>query len=96
MLGHNLKIYRTKNNNSQVDIANILKVTKQTVSNWEKGKRLPDINILIKLANLYNVTLDTLTGSDKRNSSIEILNVVSNLPNDKKDKLLDFLKVIAE
>lgn len=96
MLGHNLKIYRTKNNYSQVDIANILNVTKQTVSNWEKGKRLPDINILIKLANLYNVTLDTLTGSDKRNSSIEILNVVSNLPNDKKDKLLDFLKVIAE
>ena len=96
MLGHNLKIYRTKNNYSQVDIANILNVTKQTVSNWEKGKRLPDINILIKLANLYNVTLDTLTGSDKRNSSIEMLNVVSNLPNDKKDKLLDFLKVIAE
>lgn len=95
MLGNNLKAYRIKSRYSQSDIANLLNVTKQTVSNWEKGKRLPDINILVKLANLYNVTLDTLTGSDKRNSSIEILNVVSNLPNDKKDKLLEFLKVIA-
>lgn len=96
MLGHNLKMYRIKSGYSQVDIANLLNVTKQTVSNWEKDKRLPDINILVRLANLYNVTLDTLTGSDKRNNSIEILNVVSNLSSEKQDKLLDFLKVIAD
>lgn len=95
MLGHNLKTFRVKNNYSQCDIAKILNVTNQTISNWEKGKRLPDIDTLVTLANLYNITLDTLTGSDKRSSSIEVLNIVSNLSDEKKDKLLDFLKVIA-
>lgn len=95
MLGDNLKQYRIKSGYGQLDIANILNVSKQTVSNWEKGKRLPDINTLVTLANLYDVTVDTLVGSDKRNKSIELLNIVSNLKEDKKDKLLDFLKVVA-
>lgn len=95
MLGDNLKQYRIKSGYGQLDIANMLNVSKQTVSNWEKGKRLPDINTLVTLANLYDVTVDTLVGSDKRNKSIELLNIVSNLKEDKKDKLLDFLKVVA-
>ena len=93
MLGQNLKDIRIKNKYNQEDIAEQLGVTKQTISNWEKGKRTPDINSLIKLANIYQVTLDTLAGSDKRNENIELLNIILNMNEDKRSKLLNFLKV---
>ena len=93
MLSKNLKNIRLKNNYNQEYVANKLGVTKQTISNWEKGKRTPDIDSLVKLANLYEVTLDTLTGSDKRNENIELLNIISNMNDDKRNKLLNFLKV---
>lgn len=93
MLSQNLKNIRLKNRYNQEYVAAQLGVTNQTISNWEKGKRTPDINSLVKLANIYGVTVDTLTGSDKRNECIELLNIVSNMNPDKRNKLLDFLKV---
>ena len=64
MLGQNLKDMRIRNKYNQEDIAEQLGVTKQTISNWEKGKRTPDIDSLIKLANIYQVTLDSLAASN--------------------------------
>ena len=93
MLGQNLKDIRIKNKYNQEDIAEQLGVTKQTISNWEKGKRTPDINYLIKLANIYQVTLDSLIGIDKRTEDIELLNIILNMRKEKKSQLLNFLKV---
>ena len=93
MLGQNLKDIRIKNKYNQEDIAEQLGVTKQTISNWEKGKSTPDINHLIKLANIYQVTLDSLIGIDKRTEDIELLNIILNMRKEKKSQLLNFLKV---
>ena len=93
MLGQNLKDMRIRNKYNQEDIAEQLGVTKQTISNWEKGKRTPDINHLIKLANIYQVTLDSLIGIDKRTEDIELLNIILNMRKEKKSQLLNFLKV---
>ena len=93
MLGQNLKDIRIKNKYNQEDIAEQLGVTKQTISNWEKGKRTPDINHLIKLANIYQVTLDSLIGIDKRTEDIQLLNIILNMRKEKKSQLLNFLKV---
>ena len=86
MLGQNLKDIRIKNKYNQEDIAEQLGVTKQTISNWEKGKRTPDINHLIKLANIYQVTLDSLIGIDKRTEDIELLNIILNMRKEKKSQ----------
>ena len=93
MLGQNLKDIRIKNKYNQEDIAEQLGVTKQTISNWEKGKRTPDIDSLVKLANIYQVTLDSLIGIDKRTEDIELLNIILNMRKEKKSQLLNFLKV---
>ena len=93
MLGQNLKDMRIRNKYNQEYIAEQLGVTKQTISNWEKGKRTPDINHLIKLANIYQVTLDSLIGIDKRTEDIELLNIILNMRKEKKSQLLNFLKV---
>ncbi|RGI28468.1 XRE family transcriptional regulator [Melissococcus sp. OM08-11BH] len=41
-------------------MSEILNVSKSTVSNWEIGKTTPDLDSLIRLANLCNLSLDNL------------------------------------
>ena len=48
---------------SQVDIATILNVTKQSISNWESGKRKPNIVMLADIAQFFDVTTDYLLGN---------------------------------
>ncbi|MDU4147919.1 MAG: helix-turn-helix transcriptional regulator [Bifidobacterium breve] len=58
----NLKILRNENSFRQEDVAAKINVARQTYSYWETGERVPDINSLILLADLYNVSLDYLVG----------------------------------
>lgn len=49
---------------SQVEVAKRLGVTKQTVSNWENGNIQPSIEMLVRLAKLFNISTDYLLGLD--------------------------------
>lgn len=60
--GDRLKEKRTQKNLKQEDIANLLKINRVTYTNYEKGKREPSIDILIKLADIYETSIDYLTG----------------------------------
>ncbi len=55
-----LKIYRKQYGFTQEDIAGKLGVSRQAVAKWEKGESLPDIESCIKLADLYETTVDML------------------------------------
>lgn len=46
----------------QEELGEKLGVSKQTVSHWETGSRKPDIDILIQMADIFNVSLDYLVG----------------------------------
>ena len=50
---------------SPQDVAEKLNVTVQAVSNWEKGRSFPDIGNLVKLSDLYGVSLDWLLKGEK-------------------------------
>ncbi len=61
-----LKRYRKKANITQDDLAGDLFVTRQAISKWESGDSTPDLNNLIKLTSILNVSLDTLVlGKEK-------------------------------
>ncbi len=60
ILSKNLRYYRELNNIKSYELANLLHVSKSTISSWEKGTRSPDIDNLIKLCDIFNVKLDTL------------------------------------
>ena len=45
---------------TQEELANILNVSPQAVSKWENDLSIPDLPILIELADLFNTSLDTL------------------------------------
>lgn len=61
-LGENIYRLRTKKNMSQGDLANALDVSRQSVSKWENDSATPELEKLIKMSNLFGVTLDELVG----------------------------------
>ena len=55
-----IRIFRKKSNMTQAAVADALGVDQTTVSKWEKGEALPRADTLIKLAALFNCTVDEL------------------------------------
>lgn len=64
MLGARIKELRKEFGLSQVELAARMEVTKQTISNWENENIQPSIDMLVGLANVFNVTTDYLLGLD--------------------------------
>jgi transcriptional regulator with XRE-family HTH domain len=61
-LSNNLKFFRTQKKMTQKQIADHLNITHTAYNYYEKGTREPNLNTLIKLAELFGVSLDILTG----------------------------------
>lgn len=64
MLGQRICEMRASFGWSQVELSKRLGVAKQTVSNWENENIQPSIEMLVRLAKLFNVTTDYLLGLD--------------------------------
>lgn len=60
LLNEKISIIRKMNNITQEAFAEELVVSRQTVSKWEKGASIPDVQMLIKISDYYNITLDQL------------------------------------
>lgn len=61
-LNENIKFYRKAMQLTQEQLANLLNGKKSLVSNYENGYSTPDIYTLIKLADIFQVSLDELVG----------------------------------
>lgn len=61
-IGNNIKKLRKESGITQEQIASKLCISRQALSNCETGKRIPDIYELIVLADLFEVSLDTIVG----------------------------------
>ena len=79
-LGTRLVELRKKYNFTQADIGEKLNVSVQAVSKWENDLSLPDYDYLIKLADLFNTSIDELLGRKKE--------IVRQEENKDKNKLL--------
>ena len=64
ILGFRLRRLRKEKNMSQEELGNILGVTKVSVSGYEKGTRVPSIDILVKILDVFNVSADYMFGRD--------------------------------
>lgn len=60
IIGENLTELRKKNKLTQAELADKLNYSDKSISKWEKGSTLPDIEMLYKLAEMYGVTIDYL------------------------------------
>lgn len=57
-----LRELREKKDLSQVELAKKLNITSQSLSQYELGKRMPDIDMINRLADFFNVSVDYLLG----------------------------------
>lgn len=64
MLAENLKALRKAKGLSQEELAARLHVVRQTVSKWEKGRSVPDADLLIRLAEELDTTSAALLGPE--------------------------------
>lgn len=76
-LGDKLIELRKENKMSQEKFAEILGVTRQTISNWENYKNYPDISTIIKISDVFHISLDILLKGDTK--------MVSNMDKQIKD-----------
>ena len=59
-IGKTIAELRKKNNMTQSEVADILGVSYQAVSKWERDESLPDITLLPQIADLFHITIDQL------------------------------------
>ncbi|MBR1529453.1 MAG: helix-turn-helix transcriptional regulator [Oscillospiraceae bacterium] len=65
MLATQMKKLRHQKGLTQQELADYLHVSKGTVGMWETGRREPDIEILSRLADFYQVSVDYLIGREQ-------------------------------
>lgn len=81
-LGKKIVKIRKNNEMSQEAFAEVLNVTRQTVSNWENSKNYPDIETLIRISDVFKISLDILLKGDKE----MIKDIDNKIKNNKKLK----------
>ena len=64
MLNDNLKLLRKEKGFSQEELASKLHVVRQTVSKWEKGLSVPDAELLMQIAEVFEVPVSRLLGAE--------------------------------
>lgn len=95
VLGDRLKEEREKRGWSQVLVSRKLGLKRSsTYANWEYGIREPDLEMLQKLADLYEVSIDRLNGRNEKESDFSlpedvILNVIKEAEAEYKVNLRD-------
>lgn len=72
-ISNQLKNYRKEFNISQEELAEIVHVSRQTISNWENNKSYPDLQSLVLISECFKISLDELVKGDvvKMKSQLE-------------------------
>lgn len=86
-IGSKIKKARLDAKLTQEDAAESLHVSRQTISNWENGKTYPDIISVIRMSDLYSVSLDLLLKEEKAMAKnyIEYLEESTNVVKSKRN-----------
>lgn len=63
-LGEKIFMYRMRKNLSQGDLAELVEVSRQSVSKWETGASVPELDKLVRLCEVFEITLDELVRAE--------------------------------
>ena len=63
-IGYRLKLLRKQYNLSQIELGRMLGVSKVSVSNYEKGARIPSMETLLMILRVFNVSADYILGRE--------------------------------
>ncbi len=77
MLSENIKAIRKSKGLSQEELAIKLNVVRQTISKWEQGLSVPDADVLISIAEVFEISVSTLLGETVVESNVDSLKAIS-------------------
>lgn len=72
MISMNLKRLRQQHHYTQEELAEELGVSRQVIAKWERGESTPDLHFCVRLAELYDVTLDNLVNYDEQQAGVAV------------------------
>lgn len=72
MINKNLKRLRNINQYTQEMLAEELGVSRQVIAKWERGESSPELNYCVKLATLYDITLDNLVNYNEKELGLAV------------------------
>src|SRR6056297_686932 len=77
-LGEKILEMRTKANMSQGNLADVLNVSRQSVSKWETNSSTPELDKLLKMSEIFNISIDELVRGDKEEFGYESKDRINN------------------
>lgn len=92
-LGENIYKFRTQKNMSQGDLADALDVSRQSVSKWENNNAVPELDKLIKMSELFGITLDTLVGKETAAPTSEPQPIIEAKSTDTPQKVIGIILI---
>ena len=107
MFCHILKRLRKEKGYTQQELANILGVGKSTISMYEVGERVPDYDMLAKIAQVFNVDINILFGTNTpqtrktaptpmTEAEAALLELFKRVPADKQNLVLGMIRAAIE
>jgi transcriptional regulator with XRE-family HTH domain len=81
-IGRKIAMHRKEKNLTQMELADMLNISYQAVSNWERGETMPDISKLPEIAQIFNASIDDILGNQQSAKIIENIikdNLIENI-----------------
>lgn len=96
----NIKNLRKINKYTQKQLAELLCVAQTTIANYENGVRMPDAEMLQKIADLFDISLDYLLGREEKHSNMEnenqLIQIYGTDLKNKENLYKDYLTFLLE
>lgn len=83
-----LQLLRKSHNYTQEDLAKRLDISRQAVSKWETGTAIPDLEILLKISKLYDITINDILEPNIQPPKITDFEQISIIPEKKLQEIL--------
>lgn len=84
-----LKFLRTKLNLTQKEFADKLGVSQSSINYWEKGQRIPSIEAAARIADFFNITIESLLDSDDKLIKQNPINMLTGTYFNRSDHVAD-------
>lgn len=94
-ISNKINSLRKKHNWSQSDLAKKINASREIIGKYERGENMPSLEMILKLADAFNVTVDFLLGKGEYASynkeTVERLNSIEKMDDKTKSVLFDVI-----
>ena len=90
----NLRKFRKRKGYSQKKLAETLHYGYTAIANYESGRNEPSFDDLLRLAQILDVTLDELIGTELKSEEKQLLSAFKKLDPENKNRILDLIDAL--